>query len=306
MVTPLPLYHVFCLLCNCLLMVHNGGLNVLITNPRDIPGFVGELRKWRFTLITGVNTLYSTLMEHPRFAQLDFSALKAGAAGGMALQPAVANRWQAITGRPLVEGYGLTETSPVVACNPLEGARLGSVGLPVPSTEISIRDGDTELPAGEAGELCVRGPQVMSGYWNRDQDTRSTFAEGGWLRTGDIAVLERDGFLRIVDRKKDLIIVSGFKVFPNEIEAVVSEHPAVLDCGCAGIVDDRSGQAVKIFVVVRSGVSLTAEELREYCRGRLTAYKVPKHVEFRECLPKTHIGKILRRELVHSEPSRAA
>jgi len=306
MVTPLPLYHVFCLLCNCLLMVHNGGLNVLITNPRDIPGFVGELRKWRFTLITGVNTLYSALMEHPRFAQLNFSALKAGAAGGMALQPAVANRWQAITGRPLVEGYGLTETSPVVACNPLEGARLGSVGLPVPSTEISIRDGDTELPAGEAGELCVRGPQVMSGYWNRDQDTRSTFAEGGWLRTGDIAVLERDGFLRIVDRKKDLIIVSGFKVFPNEIEAVVSEHPAVLDCGCAGIVDDRSGQAVKIFVVVRSGVSLTAEELREYCRGRLTAYKVPKHVEFRECLPKTHIGKILRRELVHSEPSRAA
>jgi len=306
MVTPLPLYHVFCLLCNCLLMVRNGGLNVLITNPRDIPGFVSELRKWRFTLITGVNTLYSALMQHPGFAKVDFSALKGGAAGGMALQPAVATRWQAITGRPLVEGYGLTETSPVVACNSLEGARAGSVGLPLPSTEISIRDGDIELPAGEAGELCVRGPQVMSGYWNRAEETRNTFAEGGWLRTGDIAILEKDGFLRIVDRKKDLIIVSGFKVFPNEIEAVVCEHPAVLDCGCAGIGDDRSGQAVKIFVVLRAGVSLTVEELREYCRGRLTAYKVPKHIEFRDCLPKTNIGKILRRELVRTEPPRAA
>lgn len=306
MVTPLPLYHIFCLMCNCLLMVRSGGLNVLITNPRDIPAVVSELSKWRFTLMSGVNTLFAALMEHPRFAKLDFSALKAGAAGAMALQPAVAAKWQKMTGRPLVEGYGLTETSPVVACNPLAGSRIGSVGLPLPSTEISIRDGDVELPAGQAGELCVRGPQVMSGYWNRPQETQSTFAADGWLRTGDIAILENDGFLRIVDRKKDLIIVSGFKVFPNEIEAVVCEHPAVLDCGCAGIGDERSGQAVKIFVVVRSGVSLTVEELQEYCRARLTAYKVPKHVEFRDCLPKTHIGKILRRELVHSEPPRAA
>lgn len=306
MVTPLPLYHVFCLLCNCLLVVRNGGLNVLITNPRDIPAFVSELRKWRFTMITGVNTLFAALLDHSRFAKLDFSALKLGAAGGMPLHPLVAARWQKVTGRPLVEGYGLTETSPVVACNPLEGSRIGSVGIPLPSTEVSIRDGDVELAAGEAGELCVRGPQVMSGYWNRPDETKGTFTEDGWLRTGDIAILGEDGFLRIVDRKKDLIIVSGFKVFPNEIEAVVCEHPAVLDCGCAGIVDERSGQAVKIFVVIRAGVSLTVEELREYCRGRLTAYKVPKHIEFRDELPKTHIGKILRRALQQQEPSRAA
>lgn len=306
MVTPLPLYHVFCLLCNCLLVVRNGGLNVLITNPRDIPAFVSELRRWRFTLITGVNTLYAALLDHPRFARLDFSALKLGAAGGMALHPLVAARWQKVTGRPLVEGYGLTETSPVVACNPLDGARIGTVGLPLPSTDVSIKDGDIELPPGEAGELCVRGPQVMSGYWNRPAETQKVLENGGWLRTGDIAILEAGGFLRIVDRKKDLIIVSGFKVFPNEIEAVVCEHPAVLDCGCAGIGDEHSGQAVKIYVVVRTGVSLTAEQLREFCRGRLTAYKVPKHIEFRDELPKTHIGKILRRALQQSEPPRAA
>ena len=306
MVTPLPLYHVFCLTCNCLLLVHHGGLNVLITNPRDIPGFVGELRKWRFTMITGVNTLFGALLDHPHFAKLDFSALKLGAAGGMALHPTVASRWHRTTGRQLVEGYGLTEASPVVACNPLQNPRIGSVGLPLPSTEISIRDGDTELAPGEAGELCVRGPQVMAGYWNRPQETQNTFTPEGWLRTGDIAILEQDGFLRIVDRKKDLIIVSGFKVFPNEIEAVVCEHPAVLDCGCAGIGDERSGQAVKIFVVIREGVSVTMEELREHCRQRLTPYKVPKHIEFRDDLPKTHIGKILRRELERSGPSRAA
>jgi long-chain acyl-CoA synthetase len=306
MVTPLPLYHVFCLLCNCLLTVHNGGLAVLITNPRDIPAFVSELRKWRFTMITGVNTLFGALLDHPRFSRLDFSALKLGAAGGMALHASVATRWQQVTGTPLVEGYGLTETSPVVACNPLEAPLVGSVGLPLPSTEISIRDGDIEVPTGQPGELCVRGPQVMSGYWNRPEETKSTFAENGWLRTGDIATLAEDGYLRIVDRKKDLIIVSGFKVFPNEIEAVVCDHPAVLDCGCAGIGDERSGQAVKIFVVVRSGVTLTVEELREYCRERLTAYKVPKHIEFRTELPKTHIGKILRRALQQQEPSAAA
>ena len=306
MVTPLPLYHVFCLTCNLLLISHQGGLNVLITNPRDIPAFVGELRKWKFTMITGVNTLFGALLDHPRFAQMDFSALKLGAAGGMPLHPTVAARWQKVTGRPLVEGYGLTEASPVVACNPLQRPRPGSVGLPLPSTEISIRDHDMELAPGETGELCVRGPQVMSGYWQRPDETQSTCTADGWLRTGDVAVLDPDGFLRIVDRTKDLIIVSGFKVFPNEIEAVVCDHPAVLDCGCAGIRDERSGQAVKIFVVVREGFSVTVEQLREHCRRHLTGYKVPKHVEFRDGLPKTHIGKILRRELERSGPSRAA
>ena len=306
MVTPLPLYHVFCLTCNCLLLLRHGGLNVLITNPRDIPAFVTELRKWRFTMFTGVNTLYNALLDHPRFAKLDFSALKLGAAGGMALHAAVAERWRRTTGHPLLEGYGLTEASPVVACNPLGTPQVGTVGLPLPSTEISIRDGDTELPLGEVGELCVSGPQVMRGYWNRPDETQNVWTSDGWLRTGDIATVREDGFLRIVDRKKDLIIVSGFKVFPNEIEAVVCDHPAVQDCGCAGIADSRSGQAVKIFVVAREGFTLTVDELREHCRQRLTAYKVPRHVEFRSSLPKTHIGKILRRELQHPESSQAA
>jgi long-chain acyl-CoA synthetase len=306
MVTPLPLYHVFCLTCNCLLMLRHGGLNVLITNPRDIPAFVAELRKWRFTMITGVNTLYNALLDHPDFARLHFDSLKLGAAGGMALHPSVASKWQRITGRPLVEGYGLTEASPVVACNPLEGAQVGTVGLPLPSTEISIRDGDAELPVGQAGELCVRGPQVMQGYWNRPDETGKTCSADGWLRTGDIAMLQEDGFLKIVDRKKDLIIVSGFKVFPNEVEAVVCDHPAVLDCGCAGVADVRSGQAVKIFVVTREGVAVTVEELTEHCRRHLTAYKVPKHVEFRKSLPKTNIGKVLRRMLEQPESSSRA
>ncbi len=306
MVTPLPLYHVFCLTCNCLLLLHHGGLNILITNPRDIPAFVGELAKWRFTMITGVNTLYNALLEHPQFASLDFSALKMGAAGGMALHPSVAARWTRITGRPLVEGYGLTETAPVVACNPPAAAQVGTVGVPLPSTQISIREDEREVEPGEPGELCVRGPQVMRGYWNQPEETLKTFTRDGWLRTGDMATLQADGYLRIVDRKKDLIIVSGFKVFPNEIEAVVCDHPAVLECGCAGIEDPRSGQAVKIFVVTREGFAVTVEELREHCRRHLTPYKVPKLVEFRESLPKTHVGKILRRELAHLQSSRAA
>ncbi len=306
MITPLPLYHVFCLTCNCLLFMRLGGLNVLITNPRDIPGFVSELGKWRFSMITGVNTLFNALLGHPRFAQLDFSNLKLGAAGGMALHPSVAERWQRITGKPLVEGYGLTEASPVVSCNPFAAPQVGTIGVPLPSTEISIRDAEQEVAPGEPGELCVRGPQVMRGYWNRPEDTRQTLAADGWLRTGDIAIAQPDGFLRIVDRKKDLIIVSGFKVFPNEIEAVVAEHPAVLECGCIGVADARSGQATKIFVVVREGFSVSREELYEHCRQRLTSYKLPKHIEFRESLPKTNIGKILRRELAQQEASRAA
>ena len=306
MITPLPLYHVFCLTCNCLLFLRHGGLNVLITNPRDIPAFVSELGKWRFSMITGVNTLFNALLGHPRFAHLDFSNLKLGAAGGMALHPSVAERWQRITGKPLVEGYGLTETSPVVACNPFAAPQIGTVGVPLPSTDISIREGEAEVPPGQPGELCVRGPQVMSGYWNRPEETVKTRTADGWLRTGDIAIAQADGFLRIVDRIKDLIIVSGFKVFPNEIEAVVGEHPAVLECGCIGVRDERSGQAVKIFVVLRPGCTLSVEELESHCRARLTAYKVPRHVEFRQSLPKTNVGKILRRELAQEEAARAA
>jgi long-chain acyl-CoA synthetase len=304
-ITPLPLYHVFCLTCNCLVFMHHGALNVLITNPRDIAGFVKELRQWPFTFITGVNTLYNALLAHPGFAALDFSRLKLGVAGGMALHPSVAKQWRAATGQDLLEGYGLTEASPVVACNPYGGVSLGSVGIPLPSTEVSLRDGGREVPAGEAGELYIRGPQVMRGYWNRPEETARVLSADGWLATGDVATIDARGFLRIVDRKKDMIIVSGFKVFPNEIEGVLEEHPAVLECGVIGVDDARSGQAVKAFVVLRPGVSASAEELIEYCRGNLTGYKVPKSVEFRASLPKTNVGKILRRELV-SSPAQAA
>ncbi|HSC07814.1 MAG TPA: AMP-binding protein [Steroidobacteraceae bacterium] len=304
-ITALPLYHVFCLTCNCLVFTQHGALNVLITNPRDIPGFVSELGKWRFSIITGVNTLYNALLDHPGFARLNFSALKLGVAGGMALHPSVAERWHAATGRPMLEGYGLTESSPVVTCNLLENPRIGTVGVPVPSTEISVREGDVELPLGATGELCVRGPQVMRGYWNRPDETAKTISPDGWLYTGDIATVDAEGFVRIVDRKKDMIIVSGFKVFPNEVEAVLTEHPAVLECGCIGVPDPRSGQAVKIFVVTRPGATVSSEELIAHCRERLTGYKVPKYVEFRASLPKTNVGKILRREL-EQEPARAA
>ena len=306
MITPLPLYHIFCLTCNCLVFMQHGALNVLITNPRDIPAFVSELGKWRFSMITGVNTLYQALLSHPGFARLDFSALKLGAAGGMALHPTVAEKWLAVTGRPLVEGYGLTEASPVIACNSYERPCLGSVGLPLPSTQISIRNGDVEVPPGESGELCARGPQVMQGYWNQPEETAKVLTDDSWLRTGDIATLDPGGVLRIIDRKKDLIIVSAFKVFPNEIEAVVAEHPAVLECGCIGVPDPRSGQAVKIFVVLREGSSLEQDDLRQHCRERLTGYKVPTYVEFRRSLPKTNVGKILRRALAEEESSRAA
>ena len=306
MITPLPLYHVFCLTCNCLLFLDQGGLNVLITNPRDIAGLVGELARWRFSLITGVNTLYAALLAHPRFSRLDFSGLKVGAAGGASLHPRVAEEWRSVTGRPLLEGYGLTEASPVVACNPPGGPRIGTVGIALPSTEISIREGGVELSAGEPGELWVRGPQVMRGYWHRPEETAAVLTGEGWLRTGDVAVLEPSGYLRIVDRKKDLINVSGFKVFPNEVESVVSEHPAVLECGCIGVADARSGQAVKIFVVLRPDATLSAEELLEFCRARLTPYKVPRQVEFRQSLPKSQIGKILRRELEREEGKAAA
>ena len=295
-ITPLPLYHVFCLTCNCLLFVKYGGLNVLITDPRNIPAFVNELSRWRFSMITGVTTLYSALLSNPDFARLDFSRLKLGAAGGMSLHPSIVRQWRTITGRPLLEGYGLTEASPVVACNSYTETWEGTVGRPVTGTEISIREAGKEVPRGESGELCVRGPQVMRGYWNRPEETAQVLTEG-WLRTGDVALLEADGSIRIVDRKKDMIIVSGFKVFPNEIESVVGAHPAVLECGCTGVPDERSGQAVAIFVVVRPGQQLTEAELLDFCRERLTPYKMPKRVEFRATLPKTNVGKVLRRQL---------
>ena len=296
-ITPLPLYHIFSLTVNCLAFMKHGGQNVLITNPRDVPGVVKELARWPFTAITGVNTLFNALLNDDAFSRLDFSSLKVASAGGMALHHSVAERWLATTGKALAEGYGLSEASPVVCCNPLDQPRIGTIGLPVPSTDIAIREDGIEVEPGHTGELCVRGPQVMCGYWNMPDETAKTLTEDGWLRTGDIAQVDEGGFIRIVDRKKDMIIVSGFKVFPNEIEEVIAAHEAVVEVGCVGVPDERTGQAVKVFVVTKSGMQVSPEAIREYCRTSLTAYKVPRHVEFRDSLPKTNIGKILRRAL---------
>ncbi len=297
-ITALPLYHIFALTANCLTFLKIGATNVLITNPRDIPGFVKELAKYPFTTITGVNTLFNALLNDPGFAKLDFSKLNVSLGGGMAVQRAVAEKWKQVTGNTLIEAYGLTETSPAVTINPLNlAAYNGSIGLPVPSTEVAIRDDEgRDLALGEAGELCVRGPQVMKGYWNRPDETAKVIMADGFLRTGDVAVIDEKGFIRIVDRKKDMILVSGFNVYPNEIEAVVAMHPGVLEVAAVGVPDEKSGEAVKIFVVKRDE-SLTAEALIAYCRENLTGYKVPRQVEFRSELPKTNVGKILRRAL---------
>ncbi len=295
-VTPLPLYHIFCLTCNCLMFTKLGALNVLIADPRDIPSFVAQLKHCEFSFISGVNTLYRALLDHPQFAEIDFKRLKLGISGGMSLQSSVGEQWLSVTGRPLLEGYGLTEASPVVACNPPHRPQLGTVGVPLPSTDISIRDEERELGLNEPGELCVRGPQVMRGYWRNPDETAKTLDAHGWLRTGDIATLDDNGLLRIVDRKKDMIIVSGFKVFPNEVEEVISMLEGVAEVGCIGVPDDRSGQAVKAYVVARSA-SLTTEVLLTHCREHLTGFKVPKYIEFRDNLPKTNVGKILRRML---------
>ncbi|CAB1367898.1 AMP-binding protein [Denitratisoma oestradiolicum] len=297
-VTALPLYHVFALTANCLTFFKIGAANLLIVNPRDIPGFVKELGRYRFTAITGVNTLFNALLAAPGFDRIDFSALTISLGGGMAVQKPVAERWKAVTGRPLIEAYGLTEASPAVTINPLDlEAFNGAIGLPLPSTEISVRDGNgVELPIGEPGELCVRGPQVMKGYWNRPDETVAVMTSDGFLRTGDMVVMDEKGFVRLVDRMKDVILVSGFKVFPNEVEAVVSSHPGVLEVAAVGVPDEHSGEAVKIFVVRRSP-DLTAEALIAHCRESLTGYKVPRLVEFRNDLPKTNVGKILRRAL---------
>ncbi|WAH57556.1 long-chain-fatty-acid--CoA ligase FadD2 [Pseudomonas silvicola] len=298
MIAPLPLYHIYAFTANCMGMMVTGNHNVLISNPRDIPAFIKELKQWQFTGLLGLNTLFVALMEHPDFKTLDFSHLKVTNSGGTALVKATADRWEALTRCRIVEGYGLTETSPVVCTNPYgAAARLGTVGLPVVGTALKIIDDQgNELPLGERGELCVKGPQVMKGYWQRPEATAEALDAEGWLRTGDIGVIDPDGFARIVDRKKDMIIVSGFNVYPNEIEDVVMAHPKVANCACIGIPDDRSGEAVKLFVVPReSGVSL--EELKAYCKENFTGYKVPKHIVLRESLPMTAVGKILRREL---------
>ncbi|ARJ43463.1 long-chain-fatty-acid--CoA ligase [Pantoea alhagi] len=296
-VTALPLYHIFALTVNCLLFIELGGQNLLITNPRDIPGFIKELSKYPFTAITGVNTLFNALLNDKHFQQLDFSALRLSAGGGMSVQKAVAERWEKLTGHYLLEGYGLTECSPLVSVNPYDiTCHNGSIGLPVPSTEIKlVNDNGVEVGAGEPGELCIKGPQVMTGYWQRPDATDEVLKEG-WLYSGDIVTVDEEGFLRIVDRKKDMILVSGFNVYPNEIEDVVMQHPKVREAAAIGVPSDLSGEAVKI-CIVKKDPSLTKDELIAHCRRHLTGYKVPKIVEFREELPKTNVGKILRRAL---------
>ncbi len=297
-VTALPLYHIFALTANCLTFIMAGARNLLIANPRDIPGFVKEWGRYPVSVATGVNTLFNALLNDPNFAKLDFSPMRITLGGGMAVQSAVADRWQAITGGPLLQAYGLTETSPAATINPLDlKAFNGSIGLPISSTEVSIRNDDGgEVERGQVGEICIRGPQVMKGYWQRPEETALVMYPDGFLRTGDMGYVDAGGFVYLVDRKKDMILVSGFNVYPNEVEEAVAMHPGVRDVAAIGVPDDRSGEAVKVFVV-RKDTNLTAEALIEHCRRELTGYKVPRQVEFREDLPRTNVGKILRRAL---------
>ncbi|MBS0589765.1 MAG: AMP-binding protein, partial [Proteobacteria bacterium] len=297
-ITAIPLYHIFALTANCLVFTLIGGASVLITNPRDMPGFVKELAKVRFTAITGVNTLFNGLLNTPGFDQLDFSGLRMTLGGGMAVQRAVAERWKKTTQCTLVEAYGLTETSPAACINPPDLPEYNaSIGLPVPSTNACIQNDDGKiLGVGEIGELCLKGPQVMRGYWQRPEETAKVITPDGWLHTGDIARMDENGYFYIVDRKKDMILVSGFNVYPNEIEDVIAACPGVLECAAVGVPDDKSGEAVKV-VIVKKDPALTAEAVKDFCRKNLTGYKLPKIIEFRDSLPKTNVGKILRREL---------
>ncbi|RXG88136.1 MULTISPECIES: long-chain fatty acid--CoA ligase [Bradyrhizobium] len=306
-VCALPLYHIFALTACYLLAVRAGGCNLLIPNPRDIAGFVKELAKYQVNSFPAVNTLYNGLMHHPDFKKLDFSKLKISNGGGMAVQRSVADQWKAITGCFIAEGYGLSETSPTLTCNPATATEFtGTIGIPVPSTWISIRDDDgNEVPLGQAGEICAKGPQVMSGYWNRPEETAKVMTADGYFRTGDIGVMDEKGYTKIVDRKKDMILVSGFNVYPNEIEEVIASHPGVLECAVIGIPDSKSGEAVKAFVV-KKDPNLTAEAVIKFCQEQLTGYKVPKHIEFRNDLPKTNVGKILRRQLRDEKKAAAA
>jgi long-chain acyl-CoA synthetase len=303
-VTALPMYHIFALTVNCLSFLKLGAMNVLITNPRDMPAFIKTLKKFPFTVMTGVNTLFNGLLNQEDFKTVDFSHFKIAVGGGMAVQDVVATKWKEVTGVALAEGYGLTETSPVLFCNPIDGSeRIGSIGLPLPSTEIRIMDEvGKEMPLGEAGEICAKGPQVMKGYWERPEETDNVFING-YLKTGDIGFVDKDGYGKIVDRKKEMINVSGFNVFPNEVENVIAEHEKVLEVGAIGISDPKSTEKVKVFIV-KKDESLTEEEIIAYCKENMTSYKVPKQVEFRKELPKSNVGKILRRVLKEEEEAK--
>ncbi len=298
-ITALPLYHIFSLTVNCLAFMAMGGKNVLITNPRDIPAFVAELKKQKFTVFTGLNTLFNALCNNDAFTKtVDFSHLKVTVGGGMAVQRAVAERWNAVTGNPIIEAWGLTETSPGLTCNPLGGGeQIGSIGIPLPSTDVKIIDDEEkDVPQGEPGEICARGPQVMKGYWQRQDETDKVMTKDGYFKTGDIGIMQPDGFFKIVDRKKDMILVSGFNVYPNEIEDVVVKHPGVMEAAAIGVPDEKSGEVVKLFVV-RKDPKLAEDDLVKHCKEYLTNYKVPRYVVFRDELPKSNVGKILRKEL---------
>lgn len=305
-VTALPMYHIFALTANCLTFMSFGAHNLLITDPRDMDSFVGALKKYPWTVITGVNTLFNGLVNHPEFTDIDFSRLGFALGGGAAVQKAVSDKWQEITGQPIMEAYGLTETSPAATMNPLNNPTHNSrIGVPLPSTEIGCFDDDmNEVADGERGELCIRGPQVMAGYWGRPEATAESITADGWFKTGDIAVKDEKGYFQIVDRKKDMILVSGFNVFPNEIEAEVAKNDKVLEVACIGIPDERSGEAVKVFVVKKDD-SLDADELKAFCKEHMTGYKVPKYYEFRTELPKSNVGKILRKDLRAEELAKA-
>lgn len=301
-ITPLPLYHIFSLTANCMIFATMGAKNILITNPRDMPGFIKELKKHKFTAFTGVNTLFNGLLNNPEFKDVDFSYLKLTLGGGMAVQRSVAERWKEVTGVPLIEAYGLTETSPAACINPMDlKAYNGKIGVPISSTDMVILDDDgNELPTGEAGEIAIKGPQVMKGYWKRPEETDKVMTKNGYFKTGDIGFMDEKGYFQIVDRKKDMILVSGFNVYPNEVEEVVVSHPKVFEAAAIGVPDECSGEIVKIFVVKKEA-DLTEEELKAYCREHLTGYKVPKLYEFRDELPKTNVGKILRKDLRNEE-----
>ena len=298
MITPLPLYHIFSLTANCLIFSSIGALNVLITNPRDIPNFVKELKKWKFTSMTGVNTLFNALLNNEEFKSVDFSGLKVALGGGMAVQEPVARRWKQVTGTPLIEAYGLTETSPAACMNPMTLEEYsGFIGLPIPSTLVSIRDDNAaEVPLGQVGEICIKGPQVMNGYWQKPEETAKVMTPDGFFKTGDMGFMTEKGYVKLVDRKKDMILVSGFNVYPNEIEEVVAGHPKVLEVAAVGVPDAKSGEVVKLFIV-KKDQSLTEEEVKAFCKENFTGYKVPKFIEFRTELPKSNVGKILRKDL---------
>lgn len=306
-VAPLPLYHIYAFTFHCMAMMLTGNHNLLITNPRDLPSMIKDLSKYKFSGFVGLNTLFAALCNNADFRKLDFSSLKMTVSGGMALQIATAKRWTEVTGCAICEGYGMTETSPIATVNPIQNIQLGTIGIPAPSTLCKIIDDEgRELPYGEVGELCVKGPQVMKGYWLRQDATDEVLDAGGWLRTGDMGIIQEDGYIRLVDRKKDMILVSGFNVFPNEVEDVLAELPQVLQCAAIGVPNEKTGEAIKVFIVLREGQSLTRDEVITHMRKNLTAYKVARQVEFRDELPTTNVGKILRRELRDEEMKKIA